>query len=179
MAHYVDWSFDKHPHCDGPSGHPSDVCPPRQFEGLPHAIYYGNGDGTFRDASSETGIKPVGKGLGVVAADLDLDGDIDVYVANDTVPNLLFRNDGHGRFEDISLTSGTAFSDLGTPDGSMGVDVGDYNADGLPDIWVTTYERENNALFRNLGNGLYRHSSMATGITAVGAVYARLGDAIH
>ena len=71
--------------------------------------------------------------------------------------------------------SGTAFSDQGTADGSMGVDVGDYNADGLPDIWVTNYERENNALYRNLENCLFRHVSQSTGIAAIGAMYVGWG----
>ncbi len=175
VAHYVDWSFDKHPVCEGPAGHPREVCPPRQFEGLPDVIYFGNGDGTLRDATTEAGLSPDGKGLGVVAADLDLDGDLDLYVANDTVANFLYRNDGRGHFEDLSLTSGTAFSDHGTPDGSMGTDVGDFNGDGLPDIWVANYERENNALYRNVRNGLFRHVSQSVGIAAIGAMYVGWG----
>lgn len=175
VAHYVDWSFANHPLCEGPTGHPRDVCPPKQFNGLPDVIYFGNGDGEFYDATAEVGLQPGGKGLGVVAADIDLDGDLDLYVCNDTVPNFLYRNDGRGHFEDISLTSGTAFSDRGTPDGSMGVDVGDYNGDGLPDIWVTNYERETNALYRNLGNGIFRHVSQTTGISAIGAMYVGWG----
>ena len=175
VVHYVDWSFEKNPACEGLTGQPRDVCPPRRFEPLTHLVYFGNGDGTFRNATTESGIRPEGKGLGVVAADVDLDGDVDLYVANDTVPNLLYRNNGQGRFEDISLVSGTAFSDQGTPDGSMGVDVGDFNGDGLPDIWVTNYERENNALYRNLGNGLFRHVSQSAGISAVGAMYVGWG----
>ena len=175
VAHYVDWSFDKHPVCEGPPGHPREVCPPRQFEGLPDAIYFGNGDGSFRNATPEAGLLPGGKGLGVVAADVDLDGDLDVYVANDTVGNFLYRNDGRGHFEDISLTSGTAVSDRGTPDGSMGTDVGDFNGDGLPDIWVANYERENFALYRNAGNGLFRHVSQSVGIAAIGAMYVGWG----
>lgn len=175
VAHYVDWGFDNHILCQGPQGHPREVCPPRRFEGLPDTIYFGNGDGTFRDATQEAGLRPDGKGLGVVVADLDLDGDLDVYVANDTVGNFLYRNDGLGHFEDFSLSSGTALSDIGGPDGSMGTDVGDYNGDGLPDIWVANYERENNALYRNLGGCHFRHLSQATGIAAIGAMYVGWG----
>lgn len=175
VAHYVDLSFDNNPHCEGLTGESRDVCPPRRFEPLPHLIYVGNGDGTFRDATEESEIQPSGKGLGVVAADVDLDGDLDVYVTNDTVPNLLYRNDGQGKFTDISQISGTAFSDQGTPDGSMGVDVGDYDSDGLPDLWVTNYERENNALYRNLGGGLFRHASQSAGIAALGAMWVGWG----
>jgi hypothetical protein len=138
-------------------------------------IYYSNGDGSFVDATQTAGLQPDGKGLGVVSADVDLDGDVDIYVANDTVGNFLYRNDGSGVFEDISSTSGTAVSDRGTPDGSMGVDVGDFNGDGLPDIWVTNYERENSALYRNMGHGLFRHVSQSAGIAAIGSMFVGWG----
>ncbi|MBS0201452.1 MAG: CRTAC1 family protein [Planctomycetes bacterium] len=175
VAHYVDWSLDNHPLCAGPQGHPREVCPPRQFEGVTDVIYFGNGDGAMRNATTEAGLKPQGKGLGVVAADLDLDGDLDLYVTNDTVPNFLYMNTGNGAFDELALISGTAVSDLGTSDGSMGVDVGDYNQDGLPDLWVTNYERENNAMYRNLGKGLFRHVSRPIGIAALGARYVGWG----
>ena len=175
LAHYVNWSPENNPICEGPPGHPRDVCPPRRFDPLPDAVYFGNGDGTFRDATAEAGLRKDGKGIGVVLADLDLDADLDVYVANDTVPNFLYRNDGHGHLEDVSLLSGTAVSDRGIPDGSMGTDVGDFNLDGLPDIWVANYERENFALYRNLGNGLFRHVSQSTGIAAIGSIHVGWG----
>ena len=103
-------------------------------------------------------------------ADVDLDGHIDVYVANDTVPNFLYRNNGEGGLEDASTRSGTSLSDAGTPDGSMGVDVGDYNLDGRPDLWVSNFERESFALYRNDGNFFFQHISRSTGVTAVGGL---------
>lgn len=175
IAHYVDWSFDKHPLCAGPKPGTRESCPPREFTGLPDLVYFNNGDGTFRDVSQESGLRPDGKGLGVVAADFDLDGDVDVYVGNDTVANFLFRNQGDGKFEEIGLISGTALSQNGSPDGSMGVDVGDYNLDGLPDLWVANYERESIALYRNDGNCLFQHVSQGTGVTAVGALFVGWG----
>lgn len=167
VAHYVNWSFENHPECRGPGPNQREICSPRQFDPLPDVCYYSNGDGTFRDASNAIGLRADGKGLGVVIADIDVDGHVDVYVGNDTVPNFLYRNDGHGKLIDVSLTSGASLSQQGTPDGSMGVDVGDYNADGLPDIWVANYERESFALYRNEGNCFFRHISQSTGITAV------------
>lgn len=152
-----------------------EVCPPRQFQGLPDSLYFSQQDGTFRNGTLEAGLQSAGKGLGAVAADLDLDGDLDLYVTNDTVANFLYRNNGHGHFEDVSLISGTSLSDLGTPDGSMGTDIGDYNGDGLPDIWVVNYERENNAMYRNLGKGQFRHVSQSIGIAAIGAMYVGWG----
>lgn len=170
VAHYVNWSPDNNPHCDGPEPGLREVCPPRHFEPLPDVIYHNNGDGTFSDVSAELQLRTDGKGLGVVMADVDLDGQTDIYVANDTVPNFLYRNKGGGQLEDASSRSGTSLSDSGTPDGSMGVDVGDYNRDGRPDIWVSNFERESFALYRNDGNFFFQHVSRSTGVTAVGGL---------
>ncbi len=170
VAHYVDWSPENNPFCDGPKPGLREVCPPRRFEPLPDIIYHNNGDCTFSDISKEMQLRTDGKGLGVVMADVDLDGHIDIYVANDTVPNFLYRNDGAGKLEDASTRSGTSLSDSGTPEGSMGVDVGDYNLDGRPDIWVSNFERESIALYRNDGNFIFQHVSRSTGITAVGGL---------
>ncbi|MBC7818800.1 MAG: CRTAC1 family protein [Planctomycetaceae bacterium] len=179
IAHYVDWSFDKHPFCPGRVSGTRESCPPREFKGLPDLLYFNNGDGTFRDVTEECGVQvgDKGKGLGVLTADLDVDGDVDVYVGNDTDANFLFRNDGTGKFEEVGLMSGTALSQAGTPDGSMGVDVGDFNLDGLPDLWVANFERESIALYRNDGKSLFQHVSQGTGVTAVGALYVGWGTA--
>lgn len=175
VTHYVNWSPQNNQFCSGYSGNQRDVCPPRVFEPLPDTLYFGQGDGTFRDGTSEAGISPVGKGLGVLLADLDLDGRQDIYVANDTVPNFLFRSLGGGRFADISDLSGTAVSDRGTPEGSMGVDVGDFNLDGLPDLWVSNFEDETFSLYRNHGEGIFRHVSRPMGLAAVGSHYVGWG----
>ncbi len=169
VAHYVNWSRDNHPRCGSLHEGRDDVCPPKRFDPLPDVLYFGRGDGTFRDGSRDAGLSLLGKGLGVLIADVDLDGHQDVYVANDTVANFLYRNTGDGQLEDISDSSGTSVNDRGLPDGSMGIDVGDYNLDGLPDIWVANYERENFALYRNLGNCMFRHVSQSVGITAIGS----------
>lgn len=179
IAHYANWSFKNHPFCPGPKQGTRESCPPREFQGLPDTVYFNNGDGSFRDVSQEVGLKPDGKGLGVLTADLDLDGDVDVYVGNDTVPNFLYQNDGTGKFEETGLISGTALSQSGTPDGSMGVDVGDITGDGRPDLWVVNFERESNALYRNDGNGLFQHISQMMGVTAVGALYVGWGTSIN
>ena len=141
LARYVNWSFDNHPRC-GQSATVRDICPPRSFEGLPDAVFLGNGDGTFTDASAAAGLRSDGKGLGVLLADLDVDGDVDIYVANDTTDNFLYVNDGHGHLAENGLVSGTALDDQGVPNGSMGIDLCDFNRDGLPDVWVTNFERE-------------------------------------
>jgi enediyne biosynthesis protein E4 len=182
VAHYVNWSFANHPFCGAAGKHERDVCPPRSFEALPHTLYFGNGDGTFRDASREAGLEPAGptgKGLGVLMADVDLDGNLDIYVANDTVPNFLYRNRGKGIFDETGQQSGTALSDMATPDGSMGVDMADFNADGLPDLWVANYERESLALYRNEGNCQFLHVSRASGVTAVGSLFVSFGTLFY
>jgi len=175
VVHYVDWSPDNHPFCKGPRPNDRDVCPPRRFEGLPDTLYENQGNGTFRDGSSKAGLRPDGKGLGVVIADVDLDRDLDIYVANDTVANFLYQNDGTGHFREVGMTSGTAFNESGAPDGSMGTDLADFDGDGLPDLWVVNYERESFALYRNEGNCSFQHVSQSTGVTALGGLYVGWG----
>jgi len=164
VCHYVDWSVENNPDCPGTRPDVPEVCPPRQFRGLPDSLYLSAGDGTFYDASRDSGLRRDGKGLGVVLADLDGDRDLDIYVANDTVANFLYRNmgatpDGAVHFEEIATESGAAFNELGTANGSMGLAVFDYNFDGRPDIWVSTYEFESPALYRNEGELSFLHVS--------------------
>jgi enediyne biosynthesis protein E4 len=177
LAHYVDWSFQNHPFCQGPKAGDRDICPPRTFEPLPHSVYYSQGDGTFRDASSFAGLRTDGKGLGVLLCDVEPDGDVDLYVANDTTDNFLYLNDGQGRFEEAGISRGVAVDDHGIPNGSMGVDVCDFNRDGLPDIWVTNYEQETFALYRNEGQGLFLHVSQRLGIMDLGGLFVGFGTA--
>lgn len=125
--------------------------------------------------SPELSMLDCDKGLGVLIADVDLDGDLDIYVANDTVPKFLYRNRGNGTFEEVGGQSGAALSDTANPDGSMGVDLGDFNLDGLPDLWVANYERESLALYRNEGDCQFLHVSRTTGVTAVGALFVSFG----
>ena len=175
IAHYVNWSFENHPRCSSPGGIHREVCPPRSFAALPDTVYFGNGDGTFRDASEWSGLRKDGKGLGVLICDLDSDGDLDIYVANDTTENFLYENKGDGRLEDVSIISATAFNNQGNPDGSMGVDAFDYNLDGQFDLWVTNYETEDCALYENLGQLLFRHVSQQTGVSAIGGTHVSWG----
>lgn len=179
IDHYVTWSPENDPPCPGPYPGQREICSPRKFDPLPHIIYYSNGDGTFRDATSEArlNVEPgvCGKGLGVVAGDIDLDGDIDIYVANDTVDNFLYLNDGHGVFEEVGLFHGVARDANGKAEGSMGTDLGDFNLDGLPDIWVSNFEQESFSLYRNDGHAQFVHVSQGTGITALGQLYVGFG----
>jgi enediyne biosynthesis protein E4 len=184
ICHYVDWSFDNNPACPGYSPKISkDVCPPGKFKGLAHVIYRNNGDGTFTDMSLKAGIRQMGakegdagKGLGVVVADLNGDGRPDIYVANDTVDNLMYINLGNFKFEEVGAIKGVHRDDIGNAQGSMGVDIGDYNRTGLASIFVTNYENENHALYKNLGkDGLFLFSTSIAGISSIGQKYVGWG----
>lgn len=176
LVHYLNWSFDNHPACFNKPQH-RDSCPPRDFDPLPDSVYYSQGDGHFVDATELAGLRADGKGLGVLLCDVDLDRDIDIYVANDTTDNFLYFNDGKGSFTESGMAAGVACSERGTPDGSMGVDLCDFNGDSLPDIWVANYERETFALYRNEGRGRFLHVSQRLGITDLGGLFVGFGTA--
>jgi hypothetical protein len=143
------------------------MCGPNGLPGEVDALYRNKGDGTFEDVTRGAGVHdPEGKGLGVTFVDIDNDGDQDIYVANDSTPNYLFRNDGTGKFEDIALVAGVALSMYGKPQAGMGADAGDFDSDGLPDLVVTTFQGDYNALRRNEGQGLFSDVSDVKGLTA-------------
>lgn len=176
LAHYLNWSFKNHPACFNKPNH-RDSCPPRDFDPLPDIVYYSQGDGSFVDATATAGLRTDGKGLGVLLLDVEPDGDMDIYVANDTTENFLYVNDGSGKFEEIGMMAGVACSERGTPDGSMGVDLCDFNGDGRPEIWVANYERETFALYRNDGPHRFMHVSQRLGITNLGGLFVGFGTA--
>lgn len=174
VAHYVDWSWDNHPNCRIPDQSKREVCSPGDFKGLDDILYINQGDGTFENATSTYGLKSGGKGLGVVLHDIDQDGKLDVYVANDTEPNFCYINK-NGKFVEQAHRMGVAIDDDGIPNGSMGVDISDYNRDNKPDLWAANYERESFALYRNEGAGFFLHVSRASGITALGGLFVGFG----
>lgn len=178
VCRYVDWSFENDPVCRSGNGQMREVCSPRRFRPVPDSLFFSAGDGTFVDQSVELGLSEEGKGLGVMVADLDLDHDLDVYVANDTVPNFLYKNEG-GELVEQGIASGSALNAMGTPDGSMGVSLGDFNSDGRPDLWVTNFENESFALYRNEGQFQFLSVSQSMGITRVGSEYVGWGTAFN
>lgn len=127
---------------------------PQVYSGISDILYRNNGDGTFTDITRQAGVyNDAGKGLGVTCGDYDNDGRIDIYVANDTAPNFLYRNVGDGRFVDIGPFAGAAYNEHGVAEGGMGVDFGDYNNDGSLDIFVTNFSNETNTLYHNTTDG--------------------------
>jgi hypothetical protein len=174
ICYYVNWSFANHPRC----GRPPDICPPKVFDGLPHKLFRNNRNGTFTDVSNEAPLRPGGpdasKGLGVLLVDINGDGKPDIYVANDTADSFLYVNrctPRHFRFEERGLVSGTARDVGGSPNGSMGVDAADYDHSGRPSLFVSNYENELHALYRNDCRGgqvVFRYASRTAGLAALG-----------
>ena len=138
-------------------GGPRVMVGPVGLPGAKDCFYRNNGEGSFVEVAESCGLDDTNKyyGFGVLTTDYDDDGWIDVYVANDSNPNFLFRNLGRGHFKEIGLTSGVAFSESGRAQAGMGVDSGDFDGDGLLDIVVTNFALDRNTLHKNLGGGLF------------------------
>jgi enediyne biosynthesis protein E4 len=174
VTNYVDWSWEKHPECKSTAG-VREICPPGAFHGLQDMIFMGIGDGNFRPVTSEAGLVPEGKGLGVVCADFNQDSKIDIYVANDTTNNFLYINRGNGLFDELGVSSGTALDDRGVSNGSMGISLLDFDGDLQTDIWVCNYENETFALYKNDGSTNFRYVTSSAGITALGTLFVAFG----
>jgi hypothetical protein len=175
VCHYVNWSLHNNPTCTGVSGG-GDVCPPRAFESLDDSLFLNSGNGGFSLADAEFAEPRGGKGLGVVAADFDKDGDTDIYVANDTTENFLYRNDGGKRLTEMGFASGAALDASANANGSMGVAITDFDGDGATDIFVANYEDEVFALYQNLGDMSFVHASDRFGVSSLGSLYVGFGS---
>jgi hypothetical protein len=170
VARYVEFDVDSTP---GPGEAPNCffmgipvMCGPKGLTPAESRLYRGGGDGRFQDVSGEgsgVGAEPF-FGLGAVWGDVDNDGDLDLYVANDQTPNSLFANQGDGRFENIALGAGVAYNEDGRAQAGMGVDLGDFDNDGWLDAHVTNFSHDYNTLYRNTGHGYFLDESFATGI---------------
>ena len=185
VAHYADWGFaTNHPTDCTYDGKTRDVCQPRRFRPLTHALYRNNGDGTFADATATAGLRAgdkSGRGIGVLFVDVDNDGRPDVYAANDTDDNFLYVNRGKRgelALEEVGLFAGVAKDDRGVANGSMGVDAGDFDRSGRASLFVTNYENELPALYANQTAGRqprFVFDSLRAGVGAVGGSYVSWG----
>jgi len=181
VSNYVDFhlndlpGFGSSPNCKYRS---LDVqCGPRGLKGAGDSLFHNNGDGTFSDVSKAAGVSdPNGYyGMGVAWADFNNSGRPDLYVANDSTPSLLYKNLGDGKFAEIGLESGTAVSEDGSEQGSMGVAIGDYNHTGRPSIYTTNFSDEYDDLYRNDGNWSFTDVSYKSGIALPSLPWVKWG----
>jgi enediyne biosynthesis protein E4 len=169
VARYMDWDFESGSmFCGGPTSALRAYCHPDNFKGAANILFHQRADGSFEDVSKSSGIvDSSGKGLGVAFADFDNDGWMDVFVANDSVRQSLYRNKGNGTFEDIGVISGAAYDEDGKTFAGMGIDCADYDNDGYVDVLITTLSNEKYALYRNNGDLSFTY---ATNTSAVGQI---------
>jgi hypothetical protein len=158
VASYVDFNYENHVPIQVKGQYL--MAGPQHYPYLPDRLFRNLGNGTFEDISQASGIGNIpGPGMGVVAFDYDEDGDVDVFVAQDGTQNLLFQNDGSGKFAEVAVLAGVAGSGDGKYTGNMGVDCADIDGDGRLDLFVTNYQAELPIFFRNLGGGLFEDAS--------------------
>jgi len=155
VANYVEWSIDRDLFCTLDGTHKS-YCTPESYKGQSPALYRNRGDGTFEDVTAKAGLQnPSSKALGVTLLDYDGDGWLDLFVANDTQPNKLYRNKGNGTFAEVGMAAGVAFNEAGVARAGMGVDAADYDGSGRPSLIIGNFSNEMMALYHNEGTGLF------------------------
>ncbi len=155
VANYVQWSAEQDLWCSM-DGSTKTYCTPESYAGQPSVLYRNRGDGTFEDVSAKAGVDdPTAKALGIAIFDYDSDGWPDVFQANDTQPNKLYRNEGDGTFSEHGVSAGIAYAEDGKARGAMGVDAADYDRSGRFHLLVGNFANEMLNLFHNEGNGLF------------------------
>src|SRR5580765_2670862 len=155
VANYVQWTAAADVYCslDGTN---KSYCTPESYKGTPSKLFHNLGAGKFEDVTGKAGVgDPTSKSLGIAVLDYDGDGWPDIFVANDTQPNKLYRNNGNGTFTEKGVAAGVAFSEDGVARGAMGADAADYDRSGRPHLLVGNFANQMLALYRNEGNGLF------------------------
>jgi enediyne biosynthesis protein E4 len=176
VCRFADFSATKNVYCGGHGLGERYYCKPNVFAPMPSWLFHNNGDGTFIDVSKESGIAAsLGKAWGVVAADLNNDGLMDLFVGSDTAPNSLFVNRGKGRFEDTGVLAGVAYNPFGVARSGMGVDAADYNQDGWMDLFVANVDHEMYSLYRNNKDGTFDDTAVLAGIGKTTALMSGWG----
>jgi len=156
VCSFVDYGNTNHFSCGDNKLGRKYYCIPRAFRPTRSFLFHNNGDGTFTEAGKDTDIgRSLGKGLGVVATDVNNDGRMDLFVANDTVQNFLFVNRGDGKWEEQALTAEVGFSENGRARSGMGVDAADFDEDGWQDLFVANVDQEMFSLYRNNRDGSF------------------------
>jgi hypothetical protein len=164
VANYVEWSPETDVHCtlDGTN---KSYCTPQKYKGQSPTLYHNRGNGSFENVTDRAGMNdPTSKALGVALLDYNDDGHTDLFVANDTEPNKLYKNNGNGTFTDEALTAGVAFGESGAARAGMGVDAADYDGSGRQSLVIGNFTSESMALYHNDGGGLFTDEARASGI---------------
>lgn len=164
VSHYVEWAQLTDQFCtlDGKN---KSYCTPELYKGQSVTLFHNLGHGVFEDVTRKAGLfDPSSKSLGVTLIDYDDDGWLDLFVANDTQPNKLYRNNHNGTFTESAFASGVAFSDAGKARAGMGADAADYDHSGQPGLVIGNFTNESMSLYHNDGSGLFTDKSIASGI---------------
>lgn len=178
VCNYGKWTLAENQWCGDQSTNVRHYCSPRSIPPERDTLLHNLGDDTFEDATEAAGVaEPIARAQGVICADLDGDGTIDLYVANDLNANTLFLNDGHGRFRDVSESSGTAYDYLGSIHAGMGVDAEDTDGDGRAELIVTNFANEHNTFYHNGGNGFFQDVTQQRGLYSAGLPWVGWGTA--
>jgi len=163
VLRYMKWDFDDiycGEHVEGGRAY----CHPDTFQPIRPLVYHNDGNGHFSEVGEKIGLGKPGKGLGIAIADYDRDGRIDLFVANDSMVEFLYRNKGNGTFEDVGLMSQVAVDEDGQTYAGMGVDFADYDNDGYPDLVVDDLANQKYALYRNTGDGNFTYTTQNSGL---------------
>jgi enediyne biosynthesis protein E4 len=166
VLRYMEWDFGDvwcGPHKEGFRSY----CNPDLFPPATPLVYHNDGDGHFTEVSKKTGLSLPGKGLGIAFADYDRDGHLDIFVANDSMFEFLYRNKGNGTFEEVGLMAGVAVNGEGATYAGMGVDFADYDNDGLPDLLITDLGNQAYALYKNNGDGSFTYATYTSGLADI------------
>jgi hypothetical protein len=175
VGNYLNYSFDRHVRCAGESGLP-DYCPPERYRPQPSRLYRNLGNGRFEDVTARSGVaRAFGPTLGVSTADVNGDGWIDIFVANDQQDNQLWINQRDGTFKDTALAAGAAVGEAGNVKANMGVDAGDFDNDGDEDLFITELAGQGSTLYVNDGTGFFEEQSARTGLRLVTLPYTGFG----
>jgi hypothetical protein len=188
VAGYLHWDWNNPPAKGGEGGSTNSFCTfrgeptacgPRGLKGEPDHLFHNNGDGTFTDVSEQAGVadKPGYYGLGAVFVDINNDGKPDLLVGNDSTPNYLYLNKGDGTFEDVSYASGYALNEAGRETASMGIAVGDFENNGILDVFNTTFSDDYKPLYRNEGDANFTDISYHVGLGEITVPFLSWGDA--
>jgi enediyne biosynthesis protein E4 len=174
VLRYMQWDFSDlwcGEHVEGGRAY----CHPDTFKPIAPLVYHNDGNGRFTEVAEKLHLETPGKGLGIAIADYDLDGHVDLFVANDSMPEFLYHNKGDGTFEERGLLSQVAVDEDGKTFAGMGVDFNDFNNDGFPDLIVDDLSNETYALFENSRDGTFNYSTRTSGIGRMTRLYSGWG----